>query len=698
MINATVERTLFHNRENGYIVLSLVKDGTYFTATGVCGYTLDKGEEVDIEGAWIDDPKHGKQFKTNKLTIREPSTTAGVLAYLSSGIIPHIGPVTAEKIVKKFGERALQILDEDPDRLLEVPGIGKKTLEKINASWNAKRADAKTMTTLCSMGLSISQASKALKEYGYDAVKTIRDNPYALADDIWGIGFKRADDIALKNGFANDSPFRIQAGITYASKEAQTEGHCHIAVDALLAAAKKLLDVPEASIRLSVSELLEAKKLIEATVRGRQVLYLPVTYRTERAIEKKLAELTRQALRGVDFEPEGAADSAVLTAEQIDASITALTHRLSIITGSAGTGKTTTLKAILYSLGKNGLTYCLCAPTGKAAKRMTEVTGKEAKTIHRLLEVDKFGKFKRNDEEPLDSDFVIVDEATMVDVFLMNHLIKALPLSATLILIGDANQLPPVGAGNVFKDIIHSGICPVRRLTKIQRQKETSNIISIANQIKDGVVPYIDNQRDVFFFKEDRPTALAAKIVELVTEKIPKKFGIKFDDIQAISPMKKGDFGTHALNKLIQEKILKGKTNTIKQFKAGDRVMQLKNNYDKDIYNGDVGRIKAINHEEQKIIVAFDKDVEYDLPESDELGLAYAVTCHKYQGSEAQCIVMPVHAQQYMMLRRDLLYTAATRAKQILVIVGTYQALAMAVKNNQEQTRNTGLFAGVKAT
>lgn len=696
-MEATVERTLFHNRDTGYIILSLKKDDAYFTATGVCGYPLEKGETIEIEGNWFDDQKYGKQFKTEKLTVHEPNTASGILAYLSSGIISCIGPATAEKIVRKFGDRALQILDEDPDRLLEITGIGKKSLEKISASWTEKRADAKTIATLCDMGLSISQAARALKEYGSAAAETITENPYTLADDIWGIGFKRADAIAMKNGFATSSPFRIKAGIIFSLKEAQTNGHCYVTTKELLAAAIKLLEVTEGAIETGVSELLSAKKLISVTVKGERALYLPVVYHSERNIEKKLTALAGQPLRGVDFEPENAIDDHILTDEQIDAATTSLIHHLCVITGSAGTGKTTTLKAILYSLEKNRLSYRLCAPTGKAAKRITEVTGKEAKTIHRLLEVDKFGKFRRNEEEPLECDYVIADEATMIDIFLMNHLVKALPLTTTLILIGDANQLPPVGAGNIFKDIIRSNICPVKRLTKIQRQKETSSIISIANQIKDGAVPYIENKQDAFFFKEDKPAELATKIVELATERIPRKFGITFDDIQVISPMKKGNFGTDALNKLLQEKTLKGKIPNIRQFKVGDRVMQLKNNYAKDIYNGDVGRIAAINQDEQKVIVAFDKDVEYDLPELDELGLAYAVTCHKYQGSEARCIVMPVHSQQYMMLRRDLLYTAVTRARQIIVLVGTYQALAIAVKNNQEQLRNTGLFAGVKA-
>jgi len=691
-LTATVEKTIYHNQENGYTVLVVTDGKERFVATCTMPFSLDNGQQIDIEGQWVNDPKYGRQLKATAVQTKDPTTAEGIKAYLSSGIISGIGPATSERIVFMFGADTLTVLDENPNRLLEVKGIGNKTLERISSSWKVKREGATIISELCRIGLSITFAVKVYKQYGSEAVQATKDNPYKLADEIWGIGFKKADEIASHLGFVQDHPFRVKSGILFALKEAQNEGHCYLPRDVLIKNAHELLQIPALPIDTALNMLIQEKRILE-TEQGH--IYMPPVYIAERFIETKAGELSKQPLMGVDFEPDTSIEQNVLTSEQHKAALTSVTHHISVITGSAGTGKTTTLKSIIKCLETNNYSYRLCAPTGKAAKRMTEVTGVEAKTIHRLLEYDPSGKFRRNEENPFIEDFIVVDEASMIDVFLAASLFKALPSHGSLVFIGDPHQLPPVGPGNFFNDLIISAICPVSRLSHIMRQKEQSNVITIANEINNGIVPVIPNEKDSFFFKIEEPLKIAEKIVELTTRSIPEKFGIPFEDIQVISPMKNGPIGTRNLNELLQKAVQKDKKVSLRGFMLDDKVMQIANNYKKEVFNGDIGFITFIDTEEQKVYVKYegkDDQVEYEAADLDELTLAYATTVHKYQGSETRCVIFPVHTSHYVMLRRNLLYTAVTRTMDKLIMLGTQKALAIGVKNINEQERFTGLF------
>lgn len=684
---ATVQRTIYHNQENGYTVLSVKEKDKTFTTICNLPFTPDKGQKIRIEGEWITDAKYGQQLKATKIELNDPTTESGIKEYLSSGIIAGIGPATAERIVGMFGSKTLATLDQCPTELLKVKGIGDKTLGKIAESWKEKREGARVITELCELGLSVTYATKVYKKYGSTAPGAVKENPYRLAEDIWGIGFKKADEVAKSIGFEKNHPFRIKSGLIYLLKEAQNEGHCYVPMQEIVDKRAAMLEVEKKELLNSLEELGEEKKIVNEEGK----VYLPAAFQAEKYIEEKLKSILQGSYRGIDLEIEKSVDENILTEEQIRATGIATTRKLSVITGSAGTGKTTTLRAIINCLEKNNISFRLCAPTGKAAKRISEVTGREAKTIHRLLEVEQTGKFRRNEENPLDAEVIVMDEASMIDVFLMSNILKAIQSNKTLILIGDQNQLPPVGAGNVFKDIIDSGICPVIRLTKIQRQKQTSEIIEVANNIKNGDMPYISNKRDCYFFTIQSPESIATKITKLVTQSIKEKFGFKEEEIQILSPMKRGPIGTDALNKVLQEKLREGECH--KGFKLNDKVMQIRNNYKKGVFNGDIGYIRKIDKEENKITVGFEeKEVEYGQDEFNELILAYCCTVHKYQGSEAKCVIIPIHTQHYMMLKRNLIYTAVTRAKRLLVIIGTNKAMKIGLSNNSEQVRYTGLF------
>jgi exodeoxyribonuclease V alpha subunit len=694
---ATVERTIFHNQDNGYTVLALSDGTSSFVATCSLPFIPDKGQQLELQGQWFNDPKYGKQLKATFIQVKDPTSAEGIQAYLASGIISGIGPATAQRIVSLFGDETLNILDDNSQRLLEVKGIGKKTLEKIASSWKEKREGAKIVAELCKIGLSVTYAIKVYKQYGQNSVQITKENPYRLADEIWGIGFRKADEIAGHLGFAKELPFRIKSGILFALKEAQGEGHCYLPHAELLAKAQKILEIPPDKISNSLTALKQEKSILETENRD---IYLPVLYHSEKYIEKKINEISTRPLKGMDFEPDKAIGNSTLSEEQIQAATKATLYPLSVITGQAGSGKTTTLRAIIQCLEKNNRSYSLCSPTGKAAKRITEVTERPAKTIHRLLEYDPSGNFRRNEENPLESQFIIVDESSMIDIFLAVSLLKAIPQNGSLILIGDPNQLPPVGAGNFFRDLIHSGICPIARLSTIMRQKEQSNVIKIAGDINSGIVPTIPNEKDAYFFQMEDAEKIASKIVELATKGVTDKFNIPFKDIQVITPIKNGIIGTHNLNKLIQEEIQNKEKPSLRGFILDDKVMQIANNYKKGVFNGDIGYITSIDKEEQQLIVSFEgkeEAVQYEVNELDELVLAYATTVHKYQGSETKCVIIPIHTKHFVMLKRNLLYTAVTRTRDLLIILGTKKALAIGTKNINEQKRYTGLFKEAKA-
>lgn len=691
-----VEKIIFRNDETGWTVMLVRIGNKSQTITGTVPFTLIPDQNVSIEGEPVYSQKYGNQIKGNKIEVNDPTTKEGIAAYLESGIISGIGPKMAAKIMSHFGEAALTILDESPERLKEVKGIREKTLARIMGSWKEKRESSKIMGELYYMGISMAYAMKVYKEYGENAVHAVKENPYRLADEVTGIGFITADNIAQKLGFDKTHTFRIQAGVLYILQNAQSEGHSYLPQNVLIEKAKKMIAVEEDAIYTAISTLKKNEKLIQIylpTIHDNvPVYYIPYNYNAEKYIEyrlKQTAVTTKSPCKKI-LEYDN-----LLTEEQKIAVQVALNNNLSVITGAAGTGKTTTLKALIKCLEDNNLSYLLCAPTGRAAKRLNEVTGREATTIHRMIGLNPHSGIKSNEVFTLNVDYVIIDEASMIDLPLMANIMKALPLEGSLVLIGDPNQLPPVGVGKAFSDIIEAGMCPISRLTVIKRQQTASNVINVANDINTGNLPTITNTEDCYMFQIEDTEKIAQRIVDLVTHKIGQKFGIPFNDIMVLSPMKKGPIGTEALNKLIQDKVRDPHAVDIKGFKVGDRVMQTQNNYDKNVFNGDVGYIREIDLEENRLTVKFEGiavEIDYEKTEINELMLCYASTVHRFQGSEVPCIVIPIHMAHYIMLRRDLLYTAVTRTKNKLILVGTKKALMIGVKNNIEQRRYTGLL------
>lgn len=701
-LHATVNRVIFHNKENGYTVISAKNGKGELTIVCYLPFTPDNNCEIQVEGEWVDNQKYGRQLKAKHLTVKEPTTEEGIIEYLSSGVISGIGPSLSSRIVSTFGLKTLETLDKNPEKLLEIKGVGQKTLNRISKSWAEKREGANIVANLtASFGLSVAYATKIYKHYGSNAISIIKENPYRIAEDVWGIGFKKADEVAMSIGFRDDHPYRVESGILYTLNESMNIGHCYLDGETLKDKTTEMLKVNRESVEKAIV-VLQAKNNVTAaniTREGDTAYYLSYVYNCEVYISKRIKELASMPACDSVNSPNEYIKGIQLTDEQLDAAKRALSEHLSVITGSAGTGKTTTLKAIIQGIEANGMTYALCAPTGKAAQRISEVTGKEAKTIHRLLEYQRSGHYNRNETNPLSYDYVIVDEASMVDLFLMHALLKAIKTTTRIIFIGDPNQLPPVGAGNVLKDIINSEVCAVKKLSVIKRQTNGSYVIDTANSINNGIFPYIPNSGNVFLFQIENPDDIANKIVDLAINRIPKKFGIKFEDIQVLSPMKKGAIGTESLNKSIQIAIQKNHAVSIKGFMLHDRVMQVKNNYDKGVFNGDIGCIVQINTDENTALVNYDTGecVEYVANEMDELRLAYCCTVHKFQGSESKCIIMPIHTQHYPMLKRDLLYTAVTRARELLVIVGIKKAIAIGVKNNNNKERLTGLWSLLSA-
>ena len=698
-LRAVIERITYQNGENGYSILKARVKG-YDDLVTLVGNMLDVtvGTVLVAEGQWKVNRQYGSQFVVESYEEAMPATLFGLEKYLGSGLVKGIGPKFSKLIVSRFGMDTFDIIEHDSKRLAEVDGIGPKRIKKIHDSW-MKQLDIKdVMVFLQGNGVSTAYAAKIYKTYGKESIDKVKANPYCLADDIWGIGFKTADSIASKMGYGKNDERRCRSGILYTLNQLANEGHVYAHRDQLLEAGVKLLEADKASIKSALDQMIAAEDLKTED----EAIYLPPFYFSEVGTANKLKILlTTRQQNMFEKEPDITAISMKTGINyddlQAEAIRTAVHNKVMVLTGGPGTGKTTTEDGIIAAFKEMGLHILLAAPTGRAAKRMTEATGMEAKTIHRLLEFNPAEGYKRNDENPLEGDALIIDECSMIDIVLMNSLLKAVPSNMRLLLVGDVDQLPSVGAGNVLRDIIDSGVVPVVRLTRIFRQALTSRIIMNAHAINEGRMPDIRNgkQSDFFFMECEEPEQIASTIVDLVSHRLPKAYNVPRSSIQVLTPMQRSAIGANSLNMSIQQRVNptgNGLTRAGFVFRKGDRVLQLKNDYTKEVFNGDIGLITAVNMEDRTLTVSFDgQEVEYESTELDELSLAYATTIHKSQGSEYPIVVIPVHFTNYVMLQRNLIYTAVTRAKKVCVVIGQKRALWYAVNHITVTERNTKL-------
>jgi len=725
-LSGQIEHITYFNEENGFTIAKVKVDGRRDPVT-VRGTLMGPlpGEVLTMQGEWTHHPKYGEQFRVAGYRTAVPASVYGIQKYLGSGLIKGIGPVMAGRIVKKFGKETLEIIEEKPERLAEIEGIGNKRIVMIKAAWDAQREIRDVMLFLQGHGVSSGHATKIFKVYGNTAIQVVRNNPYRLASDIFGIGFLTADGIAEKMGFDKNSPLRAQAGILYVLNQLAEEGSVYCPYEPLITRCIEVLHVDRDILTEVIGKLAFNEKIviedlndsIETFQENFKAVFLAKYYLAENRIAERMARLSSapKSIRPIDT------DKAVewvqgrltfmLAEKQVHAIRCALDNKVMIITGGPGTGKTTIINAILKIYSKVKVKTLLAAPTGRAAKKMTEATGHEAKTIHRLLEYSlQKGGFKKDEADPLDCDVLFIDEASMIDTLLMHYLIKAVPPTATLIIVGDVNQLPSVGAGNVLHDLIESEIMPVVRLNEIFRQAKASQIVINAHRINNGELPLIKpddlaaSESDFYFINQEDPEKVLQIILELVSQRIPRRFGYdSTDDIQVLAPMHKGIVGTGNLNIELQGLLNPGNISISRgdrNFRIRDKVMQVRNNYEKEVYNGDIGRIVGIDPEAQALSISFDKrQVDYEYSHLDEIVLAYAVSVHKSQGSEYPVVVLPVLTQHYLLLQRNLIYTAVTRGRKLVVLVGTWKALAMGVRNDKMRRRYTHLrqrLAGLK--
>lgn len=720
-LNGILERIVFENAETGYAIARLSSreyPGELITVVGHVA-SINAGESLLLKGWWGNNPKYGRQFQIDSYETVLPATIVGLRKYLGSGLIKGIGPVMAARIVTHFGMDAMDVIEKSPEKLKSVPGIGKKRVDMIARAWDAQREIKNVMLFLQSHNVSTAHAAKIYKTYENEAIPIVRENPYRLADDIYGIGFKTADTVAQKLGVDSESPNRVQAGIKYVLSEKADDGHVFLYNDELISACQDMLNLSTDAIEAAITELTEKKELITEYItsldpkENRKLIYLAPFYYAEIGVANRLIKLLNKDALLPDL---GFIDSSLNQIEksmgmcfdenQRDAIKTALTSRVTILTGGPGTGKTTTTIGMLRLFEALGMEVVLAAPTGRAAKRLSETTGRDAKTIHRLLEFSPHGNgFKRDWNNPLETDVVIIDEMSMVDLVLMNSLMRAVPADTSLIMIGDVDQLPSVGAGNVLKDLIAAGQISTVRLTKIFRQAQQSMIVTNAHRVNRGEFPQITGppDRNFFFIEEEDPETAVEVICDLVHRRLPEHYDYHpMDDIQVLCPMRRGVVGSENFNKRLQEKLNGNPDGVIRggrSFRCGDKVMQVRNNYDYGVFNGDIGRITDVDNVERLVTITFpDKAVPYDMADLNELVLAYGITVHKSQGSEYPAVIIPLMTQHYMMLQRNLLYTAITRAKEHVLVVGTKRALGIAIRNNKVSERNSYLAERLQAT
>ena len=715
-LQGVIERITYFNKDNGYTIAKLKVYNRPDLVTIIGNMQeMNPGEVVLIKGEWINHPKFGEQFKIQYYESKVPSSVKGIEKYLGSGLIKGIGPVMAKRIVKKFGKETLDVIEGKISKLLGVEGIGQKRIDMIALAWDEQKEIRQVMVFLQSHGVSSTYATKIYRQYGNASITVVKENPYRLATDIFGIGFITADRIAEKLGFAKDSKLRAEAGILYVLHQLSDEGHVYYPQNLLIEESGKILEISSDIIETALKNIADERRIVIEELKDdakTKAVYLAMFYHAETniasrlkiliSIQKKIREVkTEKAIEWVQERLK-----IKLAEKQQEAVSSALIHKVMVVTGGPGTGKTTIIRSILEIHKAMNVTILLAAPTGRAAKRMSETTGHEAKTIHRLLEFNQAkGGFQRNEENPLECDLLIIDEMSMVDTLLMNYLVKSIPSDAMLILVGDINQLPSVGAGNVLKDIIDSSIVPVVELKEIFRQAKQSSIIVNAHRINNGELPlWKENQKeldDFYFVEQEEPQKVLEIIISLIRDRIPKRF--KFDplnDVQILTPMQKGSLGGINLNTELQKALnhsTEGITRGGRRFLVGDKVMQIRNNYDKDIYNGDIGRIISVDNESQEMILLFDgKEIPFDFSDLDEIVHAYAVSIHKSQGSEYPAIIVPMLTQHYIMLQRNLLYTAVTRGKRLVVLIGSKKALSIAVKNDKMQKRYSNLKERLK--
>jgi len=707
----TVEGIVFASESGDYVVARFQPETESKQVTIVGSMmSLHPGERLRVKGRWISHKKFGRQFKVEHFEVLVPTSIPGLIKYLGSGLMRGIGPELAKRIVKHFGAETLDIIQTAPERLQDVPGIGPKTFQKIQQDWHKHAARREAMIFLEGHGLGPGMSSRVIETYGSSTISVVKANPYRMASDVSGIGFKTADIVGRAMGFALDSPQRVQAGVLFTLQELAGDGHTCYSYQDLIPAAGKILDVDYRLIEEATKALAEMNLIvIDQSLDGRPV-YLRHLHLDETGVAKRLLALAagKCALAGINAD---AAIEWVQERQKIDladsqrrAVADSITSKLSVITGGPGVGKTTIINCIIPIMRAKKLSVALAAPTGRAAKRLSEATNWEAATIHRMLKYNpRDGQFSFNESNPLKADAVIIDEASMIDVNLMHHLLRAISDHAMLILVGDVDQLPPVGPGDTLREIILSGVARVSRLEEVFRQARRSMIIVNAHRVNHGEMPLTrpapEMLEDFFFVHENDTTRIPDLIRGLVMERLPRKFGLNpRDDIQVLTPMHKGDVGSQNLNHILQECInapQPGQASVqrgLRSFRVGDKVMQILNNYDKDVYNGDIGRIAEINRIDETAIVKFDsRPVEYDFDEMGQLVHAYAISVHKSQGSEYPVVIIPIVTQHYVMLQRNLLYTAITRGRKLVVLVGTMKAIARAVRNEAISQRCTHL-------
>jgi len=710
-LEGVVEGIVFSNDENGFTVARFLPTEGKETIRIVGKMIgLKVGEPLKLEGTWTRHPKYGINFNVKQYSVEVPATLSGIKNYLSSGLVDGIGKEYAARIVAKFKEKTLDIIEKEPEKLLEVSGIGKSRLEKISAAWKSQKGIRNLILFLQDVQISTNMAAKIYKTYEEDAISVLKSNPYKLTDDIFGVGFRKADDIAGKLGIEKNAPIRIESGIEFILKTAADDGHCFIPEDVLTNKCCEILGINKDSISPALENLLQNKRVVlEVTENGKRNLYLNSLYNAEKNVAEILKSIINYPGKAFKVNLQSIINHTQdkfgieLADKQKEAIRTLLERKISIVTGGPGTGKTTLIRCLVEVARKVGIKALLAAPTGRAAKKLSETSGYIAKTIHRLLEFNPgIGRFMKDETNFLEGDLIVLDEISMVDISIMSYFLRAVKRSSYVLFIGDVNQLPSVGPGNVLKDMIQSGVIPIVELTQIFRQAKDSQIIKNAHLINTGeytpqTIKNRDELLDFYFIEQNQPDVVLDMIKEMMKSRIPKRFGFDpIEDVQVLVPMNRGEIGVNNLNTELQSLLNNSRTIVEKGsrvFRFGDKVMQIRNDYDKEVYNGDIGRICAVDENLRTVQVKFDENykVLYDYEDLDELVLAYAISIHKSQGSEYPVVIIPILTQHFMLLQRNLLYTAVTRAKKLVILIGDRKSIYIALNNNKVHDRYTNL-------